>query len=393
MADQKVKVYDGSDWVDLKPDTVLPISDEAGTVKIWSAANDYINFDTGGTNDFKMDPDGNFTANGKFISKSIGTTDIAFSNDDDDGFTFISKDYPGIVSNGEQIQNYNYQVLDENPSGQAYQRYQSTVKARKGPTSYSELMFLSDDPTNLGLRFLTCGMDVDQVLGWPENCGYDSSGASALLYSGYEFLEGGRSGEYSPFIIGSTNNADVCFIQNTFPFITLDADQNDIGFHVPVESVTIKDDLRTNIIKSRDAAVDDAQIELSKNVVVKAGGAGKLTISNDDIVTANDYDPATDYSLATKKYVDDEISQAIEANQGDATLGAGTPTSETTPDDAPGSMLFDENYLWLKTNTVWKKIPLAGFSSPAATATVQVSQAQYDALNPKDPNTLYIIVG
>ena len=111
-----------------------------------------------------------------------------------------------------------------------------------------------------------------------------------------------------------------------------------------------------------------------------------------ELLTSN-HTPTQSNSIATKQYVDDEISQAIEANQGDATLGAGTPTSETTPDDAPGSMLFDENYLWLKTNTVWKKIPLAGFNAPAATATVQVSQAQYDALDPKDPNTLYSIVG
>ena len=146
-----------------------------------------------------MDPDGNFTANGKIISKSVGISDIAFSNADDDGFAFITQDYPGIVSNGEQVQNYNYQVLAESPSGQTYQRYQSTVKARKGPTSYSELMFLSDDPKNLGLRFLSCGKDVQEVLGWPANCGYDSSGVSAILYSGYEFLEGSRSGEYSPY--------------------------------------------------------------------------------------------------------------------------------------------------------------------------------------------------
>ena len=71
---------------------------------------------------------------------------------------------------------------------------------------------------------------------------------------------------------------------------------------------------------------------------------------------------------------------------------SGTPASAGA-DGSPGDMKFDENYLWLRTATEWKKLPLAGFNSPAATATVQVSQAQYDALNPKDPNTLYIIVG
>ena len=359
-----------------KSDIHLPISDKDGTVKIWSAANDYINFDTGGTNDFKMDPDGNFTANGKFISKSVGITDIAFSNDDDDGFAFVTKDYPGIVSNGEQVQNYNYQVLAENPSGQIYQRYQSTVKARKGPTSYAELMFLSDSPTNMGLRFLSCGMDVEDVVGWPENCGYDSSGVSAILYTGYEFLEGGRSGEYSPLIVGSTNNADVCFIQNSYPFITLDADQNDIAFHVPVESVDVKTELKVNTIKGR--VDDDPLIALGTDIRVyfdpntdnnevftilhtqrvgvnTAAPLGQFHVSgeecslviqkdgksawfqqalDDDLVigTLNSYDatlptvnnwlkitgagdlvasyetPATDNSLATKKYVDDSIS-------------------------------------------------------------------------------------
>ena len=390
---------------------LLPITDADNTVKIWSAANDYINFDTGGTNDFKMDPEGNFTANGKFISKSVGITDIAFSNSDNDGFAFITKDYPGIVSNGEQVQNYNYQALPENPSGQTYQRYQSTVKARKGATSYSELMFLSDSPTNQGLRFLSCGLEVQDVLGWPENCGYDSSGVSAILYAGYEFLEGSRSGEYSPLIIGSTNNADVCFIQNTFPFITLDASENDIAFHVPVESIEIKNELKTDIITSQAGAVDDAILEISNRFVFKKGLVSKFEVcgannavrllepgteanpclafnysdigfyfapddSNDfttaesgiaftishpnsgvvarerirfsrggDILTADDYDPTHDQSVATKKYVDDHAGSG-----GASSLAELTDVDITDPLNNQVLTYDEDSLTWVNKN-------------------------------------------
>ena len=118
-------------------------------------------------------------------------------------------------------------------------------------------------------------------------------------------------------------------------------------------------------------------------------GAGITAVNTD----GSDYTPIQPNSLATKSYVDDEISQAIASNEGDTTIGSGTPTTETAPDSAPGSMLFDENFLWVKTNTVWKKIPLLGFSSTPTGPTLQLTQEQYDAIPVKDDNTLYVIVG
>jgi hypothetical protein len=62
---------------------------------------------------------------------------------------------------------------------------------------------------------------------------------------------------------------------------------------------------------------DDASVTLGASAIVSAGkdgvvnfqvnGAGKLTISNDDIVASSVYEPQTGNSLSTKKYVDSRI--------------------------------------------------------------------------------------
>ena len=105
------------------------------------------------------------------------------------------------------------------------------------------------------------------------------------------------------------------------------------------------------------------------------------------------YTPTQPLSVTTKEYVDDEISQAIEGSQGDTSIEIGTPTSATEPDDAPGSMKVDENFLWVKTNTAWKKLSLAAFDANVSNVTVQLTQEQFDAIAEPDPNVLYIIVG
>ena len=92
-------------------------------------------------------------------------------------------------------------------------------------------------------------------------------------------------------------------------------------------------------------------------------------------------------SLATKEYVD-----SVAGSGGGASIEAGTPASAGAA-GSPGDMMFDENYLWLRTATEWKKIPLTAYAGTAAAATIQVTQSQYDGLAVKDPNTLYVIVG
>ena len=126
------------------------------------------------------------------------------------------------------------------------------------------------------------------------------------------------------------------------------------------------------------------------------GTTERLRITDNDIKAQDGYEPQTDNSLINKKYCDDEISQAIAGSGGDTTVVEGTPTSSTEPDAAPGSMMFDLNFLYLKTSTAgWRKVPLMAFNDASAVAsvTVQMTQAQYDALGTKDPSTLYVIVG
>ena len=124
-------------------------------------------------------------------------------------------------------------------------------------------------------------------------------------------------------------------------------------------------------------------------VTVSTGDTARLTITDTDIQAFDGYEPPTDYSLATKKYVNDNLGNG----GGSANISAGTPATEVDADAVAGDMMFDENYLWLKTSTVWKKIPLLGFSSTPTGPTLQLTQEQYDAIPVKDDNTLYVIVG
>ena len=269
-------------------DAELPISDADGTVKIWSAAADYINFDTGGVGDFKMDPDANFTANGRIISKATGVTNVAFGTEDgNNGFALIANGFPGMVSNGEQVQNYNYSELLADASGDVYQRYQSTVKARKGPTSYSELMFLSDDSQNKGLRFLACGSGVKNVSGWPilagdQSLGFDSAGVSALLHNGY-LIEGSSPNKYTPLVIGCQTRSDLVFMADSSAFMTLKPGINEIELSVPLNAAVVKNDLivngkiQTDLILSSVGAVNDPSIAITDHVTICSNQSGADT--------------------------------------------------------------------------------------------------------------------
>ena len=195
--------------------------------------------------------------------------------------------------------------------------------------------------------------------------------------AGIFLASSGAAGQYAQF---STSQSEVRCENTTVQLKTQASPNSSKRTRFTVADTVITSEVNIKSPSISGLSGTDASVTLGGQATLKAGDGSA-------------YVPIDENSLTTKKYCDDEISQAIASNTGDTTLGAGTPTSETEPDDSPGSMLFDENYLWLKTNTVWKKIPLAGFNAPAATATVQVSQAQYNALSPKDPNTLYIIVG
>ena len=262
----------------------LPIEDAAKTVKIWSAAANFINFDTAGTSDFKMDSSSNFTANGKFISKATGLTEVSFSSaNGQDGFAIVSAGYPGIVSGNQQIQNWNYTA---NVDG--YQRYQATVKARGGDESYSELMFLSDANSNQGLRFLACGKDVTGVRGWPlgldgiDPASPDSGGASALIHTGY-VIEGTSPNAYTPLVVGTNTRSDFILMCYGAKALTLDPMKNDAVFVYSVRSDSVQ-----------GTTDSDAKILLGDQALLLPGLGG-------------DYEPTEPKSLVTKSYCDDKI--------------------------------------------------------------------------------------
>jgi len=104
-----------------------------------------------------------------------------------------------------------------------------------------------------------------------------------------------------------------------------------------------------------------------------------------ELLTSN-HTPTLPNSIATKAYVD-------ASGGGSSLVPLGTPSDDTTPDSAPGSMLFDENYLWIRTDTVWKKLSLAAFNDNATSVTVQLTQSAFNAIASPDPNVLYVIVG
>jgi hypothetical protein len=93
-------------------------------------------------------------------------------------------------------------------------------------------------------------------------------------------------------------------------------------------------------------------------------------------------------------------------NSGGARIGSfKTPNFLGLPDDGgapPGTVYFDNDYLYIKVGDVggtWKKTPLWNYNETpqlgggGAVSQVQLTQAQYNALPTKDPDTLYIIVG
>jgi hypothetical protein len=69
-----------------------------------------------------------------------------------------------------------------------------------------------------------------------------------------------------------------------------------------------------------------------------------------------------------------------------------TPTSSTA--GTAGQLYWDDNFIYVRTAVGWKRAQLWGLTDTPATGYEQVklTQAQYDALAVKDPNTLYVIV-
>ena len=130
-------------------------------------------------------------------------------------------------------------------------------------------------------------------------------------------------------------------------------------------------------------------LEIANNeILFRTTDADRLTINDDDIQASADYEPQTNSSLATKKYVDDHAGGG-----GGGSVVVGTPTSATEPNDPAGSMKVDEDFLWVKTPTAWKKLSLSAFDESATSVTVQLTQAAFDAISVPDPNVLYVIVG
>jgi hypothetical protein len=69
-----------------------------------------------------------------------------------------------------------------------------------------------------------------------------------------------------------------------------------------------------------------------------------------------------------------------------------TPTSSTA--GTAGQLYWDDNFIYVRTAVGWKRAQLWGLDETPANGYEQVklTQAQYDALASKDPNTLYVIV-
>lgn len=287
MPTEDLRFYDGTSWQSLSAlaaeqvEPELPIKDADGSVQIWSAANEYINFDTGGTSDFKMDPSGNLTANGKYISKATGLTDVSFcSASGNDGFAIVADGIPGIVAATQQIQNWSY-TADVG----GYSRYQAMMKARGGDESYSELLFLSDAAANEGLRFIACGKDVTKVAGWPlqiEAAGISSGGASALIHKGYQ-ITGTSPVEYTPLVIGTDTRSDFVLMCYQAQALVFDAMKNEAMFLYDLRADSIQGTIDT-----------DAQILLGDQATLLPGGGGT-------------YEPSEPKSLVTKSYCDDKI--------------------------------------------------------------------------------------
>lgn len=72
-----------------------------------------------------------------------------------------------------------------------------------------------------------------------------------------------------------------------------------------------------------------------------------------------------------------------------------TVTGSTAGTD--GALYWDDDYIYLRTSGGWKRARLYGLTESPPTGSgvsqVQLTQAQYNALPTKDPDTLYIIVG
>ena len=151
----------------------------------------------------------------------------------------------------------------------------------------------------------------------------------------------------------------------------------------------------TGEIKNKRIATGSS-FELTFSSMVGNSLQEYLKMSGGQLTAYTGYEPDNDESLVNKKYCDDAIGQAIAGNQDDETIAEGTPTNQNDPDSAPGSIMFDDSFLYLKTSVLgWRKVPLMSLNAGSAVAsvTVQMTQAQYNALGTKDPNTLYVIVG
>ena len=130
-----------------------------------------------------------------------------------------------------------------------------------------------------------------------------------------------------------------------------------------------------NLYLDCDATANEVQLYANNQITVR---------KEDD----SEYVPTADESIATKKYVDDHAGSG-----GGGSVVVGTPTSATEPNDPAGSMKVDEDFLWVKTPTAWKKLSLSAFDEAATSVTVQLTQAAFDAISVPDPNVLYVIVG
>lgn len=96
-------------------------------------------------------------------------------------------------------------------------------------------------------------------------------------------------------------------------------------------------------------------------------------------------------SYATIESVVGALSNARRATHIDQKL---TPSAATA--GSVGQLYWDDNYIYVRTAVGWKRAQLLGLDEAPASGggfdQVKLTQAQYDALAVKDPDTLYVIV-
>lgn len=467
MADQKVKVFDGTSWVGIESNSTLPISNEEESVKL-DGDSDVFTVTIGNSQRVLVDADSSdfegkiicsdfisrvevdpaeiqltsnivfecvkltrFNANAVIVlevsgeKKGIGINTVAT---DKAGLTVktevVSPQYgtQGVWSNGS--------VSPNTDAGRKFDSFLSQPSI-SSPSSCEVYHFRSYDnatSTTSGRQagFISDGLTASTK----QNVGFWSQVAQEVGKTNYAFFASSNAPSYfngdilTDTIAGKVpGDSSVRFVGKELS-LTGDVVIFDVG------TGSYNFDLKQNIdgaaggdgilLLTREYDLSFSSDTIRFNADYTGGPAyAQWTMETDggfvaynsnsyiDVPTVNGINPdstsiklnsqatltnkdGSDYvvdsadSIATKRYVDANSSEKITS---------GTPAASNNPASSAGSMMFDENYLWLKTSTAWKKIPLAGFAAPAATATVQLSESQYQALSPKDPNTLYIIVG